>query len=69
MAVKIWNLLNYLLIRELGVNEVTNEGLTVLMMASVYGNIDIIKLLINKGADINAKNNDSDTAHGKHMYV
>ena len=45
----------------ISVNEVTNEGLTVLMMASVYGNIDIIKLLINKGADINAKDIDNNT--------
>ena len=46
----------------INVNERTNEGVTVLMMASVYGNIDIIKLLINRGADINAKNKYGDTA-------
>ncbi|MDA3894833.1 MAG: ankyrin repeat domain-containing protein [Desulfobacteraceae bacterium] len=45
---------NYLLAQGVGVDEATPEGVTPLFVASAKGHEDIVKRLIDKGADVNA---------------
>ena len=42
-------------------NAIDNDGLKALMMAAVYGHIYIVQALLEKGANVNAKNNAGDT--------
>ncbi len=44
------------------INHTFGIGQTALFSAVTYGNVEIVKLLISKGADINARNNDGQTA-------
>ena len=39
-----------------------NEGYTALMLASVNGRIEVLRLLLDAGADKNMADNDGDTA-------
>lgn len=48
--------------KELGLNLVDNDGNNSLIGAVKLGSVDIIKSLVNKGVDINHKNNAGDTA-------
>eukprot|EP00919_Chromeraceae_sp_WS-2016_P073298 GHVR01173313.1.p1 GENE.GHVR01173313.1~~GHVR01173313.1.p1 ORF type:complete len:119 (+),score=12.21 GHVR01173313.1:1059-1415(+) len=44
-----------LLIEGSDVNTVSKDGVTALMYASINGNLEVVKLLIEKGADVIAK--------------
>lgn len=44
-------------------NLVNQNGWTLLMLAAVEGNVPIGRLLIEKGAAINTRNNKEDSAH------
>jgi ankyrin repeat protein len=48
--------------KDADVNAKDEYGKTALMLASEYGNLDIVKQLIAKGAYINAKDNEGKTA-------
>lgn len=46
----------------LDANLANQNGWTLLMLAAVEGNVPIGRLLIEKGADVNARNNKDDSA-------
>ena len=43
-------------------NAKTKQGETVLMYAAWHGRLEVVKFLIDKGADVNAKDKDGETA-------
>jgi len=47
---------------EFDINSCDKDGDTALMWASMYGHIEVVKLLLEAGADVNAKTIDGDTA-------
>lgn len=47
---------------DIDVNWKNDEGKTPLMLATLYGKIEIVRLLIKAGANVNAKNKDGSTA-------
>ena len=46
----------------LSLNAPGYDGMSLLMIASNFGHVDIIELLLKKGANVNAQNNKGDTA-------
>lgn len=55
------NIFNYLLANNADVNKACNNQ-TPLMIAGMYGNANMAKTLLKKGADKNAKNGNGETA-------
>ena len=58
-----YNLAKFSIDKGADIETKNNDGLTALMSASRYGNLEIVKLLVESGADINnAKDNIGNTA-------